>query len=236
MKFYFFISLLFCGVINSQAQNLFLEECFVGGVTVAGRTALTIIDGPFKIKWESDYNLKAAYVLTYRYNRPVAKPFSVNGNEFLWDYSSQIGEEQKEQEEGANVDFFAVHGQDITDKINIIGDSVHVYMDAHDHVSAHPNQGWWSLNFVFLYTSPSITDTTCVRIYTASQPQIAIQNYTFLKPIYKPNTDVGFSIYSDRIGPYSDRSEVGINNELLGKIWGSDAANPLVGAGVRGHF
>ena len=57
MKFYFFLTLLFYGIINAQAQNLFLEECFVGGVTVAGRTAFTIIDGPFKIKWESDYNL-----------------------------------------------------------------------------------------------------------------------------------------------------------------------------------
>src|SRR5690554_4573112 len=116
MKFYLFITFLFFGAINSQAQNLFLEECFVGGVTVAGRTALAIIDGPFKIKWESDYNLKAAYVLTYRYGRPAAKPFSVNGSEFMWDYSTQIGEEQVEND---LVEFFTVHGQEITDRKSV---------------------------------------------------------------------------------------------------------------------
>ena len=228
MKFYLFLTFLFYGVINSQAQNLFLEECFVGGITVAGRTAYSIIDGPFKIKWESDYNLKSAYVLTYRYGRPVAKPFTVNNAQFMWDNSSQIGEEQVENE---NIEFFTVHGQEITDKVNIVGDSVHVYMDAHDHIDFHPNQGWWSLDFVFLYTSPSIVDTACVRIYTASQPQIAKQSYKFLKPIYKPETDVAFSIYSDRItAERHDESRIVINDEWLGDIWGNDAANPLHGA------
>src|SRR5690554_1853316 len=160
MKFYFFLSLLFCGVINSQAQNLFLEECFVGGVTAAGRASSGLLNGSFKIKWESDHVLKDAYVLTYRYGRPMSKTFMVNNTQFSWNENSQIGEEQIDTE---NHEFFAVHGMNITDQITIEDDTIYVYMNGHDYIPLHPNQGRWSLEFIFLYTSPSINNPACIR-------------------------------------------------------------------------
>lgn len=42
----FFLSMTF----HVYGQNLFLEESFVGGVTVAGRTSNGLLDGSFKIK------------------------------------------------------------------------------------------------------------------------------------------------------------------------------------------
>src|SRR5690554_6672755 len=232
MKFYFFLSFLFCGVINAQAQNLFLEECFVGGVIAAGRTSNGLLNGSFKIKWESDHILKDVYVLTYRYGRPVSKTFTVNDIQFAWDDNSRIGEELTGAE---NTEFFAVHAMKITDQIIIENDSIYVYMDGHDHKPLHPNQGWWSLQFVFLYTSPSTYTPTCIRIYTASQEQNNAQLYFFQRPDFIEDTDVGFSIYADRLGVYNDRTCIRINNLELGCIWSSDKTNPGAGS-VRGHF
>ncbi|MCA1764544.1 MAG: hypothetical protein LC664_16350, partial [Flavobacteriales bacterium] len=96
--------------------------------------------------------------------------------------------------------------------------------------------GWYSIYCVFLYESPSITDTTCVRIYTADQVQYERQDYSIPTPNYKPGTDVGLAMHSDRLGPYIDRGAVLVNDEYLGAMWGADATNPLSGAGVRGHF
>src|SRR5690554_6937243 len=232
MKFGFLPFLVFFGWVNCQSQNLFLEECFIGGVTAAGRTSHGLLNGSFKIKWDSDYVLKDAYVFTYRYGRPVTKTFMVNDTQFAWEENSQIGEEQIDTE---NTEFFAVHGLQITDQITIENDSIHVYMNGHDHLPLHPNQGWWSLQFVFLYTSPSTTTPTCFRIYTASQKQTSAQLYFFQRPDFIENSDVGFSIYADRLGIYNDRSCIRINNVELGCVWSSDNTNPGAG-GVRGHF
>ena len=231
-----FIFFIFCYFV-SNAQNLFLEKTFVGGVTVAGRTSFTFIDGYFKIRWEPDYQLVAAYALTYRYGRPTVKPFTINGSEFLWDSSNQIGAEQLDND---NIQYFATNVQEITDKVVFTNDSIYVTMNGADFIQQHPNQGWWSLDFVFLYTSPSISDTTTIRIYTASQPQTEPQSYSFHKPVYKPGTDVGFSIYSDRVGgpfgpAYEDRTCIGINGQSLGCIWSADQTN-IGASGVRGHF
>ncbi len=228
----FLLGSLTCG-LQVFSQNLFLEECFVGGVTAAGRTSAGLLDGHFKIKWEQDYILKDAYVLTYRYGRPISKPFIVNDMEFAWSDENQIGEELLDNE---NAEYFAVHAQRITDLVMIQNDSVNVYLNGADATNLNLGQGWWSLQFVFLYTSPLILDSTCVRIYTASQPQTELQSYLFDKPDFKSGTDIGFSIYSDRLNIFfEDRTRIGINDQILGNIWGYDNINP-VAAGVRGHF
>ncbi|NEN22090.1 hypothetical protein G3O08_01050 [Cryomorpha ignava] len=232
MKWILFLGATFFIQIQVSSQNLFLEECFVGGVTASGRTSLSITDGFFKFKWETQYTLKDAYVLTYRYGRPSQIPFAIDGNEFQWDETSIIGEELYDTE---LIKFFAVHGKRVTDMVNIQKDSVYVYMDGHAPLGQQFT-GWYSLQFLFLYTSSSITDTTCINIYTASQKQTAMQKYKFEKPNYRANTDVGFSIYSDRLNIYyEDRTQIGINNDILGEIWGFDETNPGAG-GVRGHF
>ena len=130
-------------------------------------------------------------MFTYRYGRPIPKIFTVNNDSFIWDQDSQISPELPDDE---NPQYFTVHGQKITNGITIENDSLHVYMDGYDYIYEHPNQGWWSLQFVFLYTSPTINDTTCINIYIANQPQNTLQTYKFKKPNYRTSTDVGFSI------------------------------------------
>ncbi|NEN23223.1 hypothetical protein G3O08_06885 [Cryomorpha ignava] len=233
MKWSLIIILLFFSQVEMFCQNLFTEECFVGGVTAAGRTAYSFIDGSFKIKWEDNYKIKAAYVLTYRYGKPKSVPFTVNNVEYSWDVGTQVGEEQIGN---TNTGYFAVNVKNIIDNVNIQNDTISVSMNGLDTSPEIIAQGWYSLQFLFFYTSPTISDTCCIRIYTASKKQTESQSYKFEKPNYRSNTDVGFSIYSDRItNYYQDRTCIGINSTSIGCIWGEDATNIAAG-GVRGHF
>lgn len=220
-----------------QGQNLFFEECIVGGVTAAGRTgSLGPMYGKFQIHWNPDFELKKAFAFTYRYGRPVDNQIILNGVPIPLNCSSQIGNEQPD---AAPIGQFAVHGIDITNSIEISDDSISVILDAYD--GGDPiNTGWWSVMCVFIYESPETVEPVCLRIYTADRTQFAPQEYTFSTPTYDDEKDFGFSIYSDRVGSdATDRSIIGINSNFLGNIGGSDATNPMSGfndGGVRGHF
>lgn len=211
-----------------------MEDCFEGGVTAAGRTANGEVEGYFKIKWEDDYVLRAAYAITYRYSDAAPTSITLNSSSFYWDSSNQVGSTLPELD--PVLESFSVHAKDITDLINITSDSVYVFMDGHQGGNVVPNRGYFSVYCVFLYERPDISDTTCVRIYTADEVQYGRQDYDVETPNFKDNTDVGLAIHSDRLGLYVDRGAVLVNNSYLGAMYGPDATNPLTTAGVRGHF
>ncbi len=74
----------------AKAQNLFLEECFVGGVTTGGANSAGSLEGSIcEIKWESDYTLRAAYAITYRYGRPENHSMFINDTPVFWNQSNQ---------------------------------------------------------------------------------------------------------------------------------------------------
>jgi PKD repeat protein len=234
MKYLLTIWLLFTAQLSMFGQNLFLEECFQGGVTGAGRTALGLIDGHFKIKWEENFVLKAAYAVTYRYGRPEPIQFTLNSGMFQWNQSNQIGAELEELAiESKN---FAVNIENIFESVTISSDSIYVYMDGVQGNNPLLAQGWYSIYCIFLYESPDITDTTCVRIYTADQVQYTRQDYSIATPSHKNDTDIGLAIHSDRLGLFEDRGAVLVNGDYIGAMWGADGTNPLTYGGVRGHF
>ncbi|MCA1762822.1 MAG: hypothetical protein LC664_07510, partial [Flavobacteriales bacterium] len=220
-----------------SAQNLFFEECFTGGITVAGRTSLGVIDGYFRIHWDNSNTIKRAFLFTYRYGNPSDASFELEGLNLEWNASSQFGQSMPD---GAFTQSFTVHIQDVSEDLTLNDDSIYVYMDGADIINGIPNQGYWSILCVILYESPSATENICFRAYTASQPQTEAQQYEVSTPLFDGSKDVGFSIYSDRLGSTSiDRSTIGINGELLGNIGGADATNPggiFTLGGVRGHF
>jgi hypothetical protein len=237
--FFFLLLTICCSLVSSfsSAQNLFLEECFTGGVTAAGRTGtLGATNGTFQIKWEEDYILRKAIALTYRYGRPMDNELVLNGVSIPLNMTSQIGAEYPDADP---IGQFAVHGIDITDLVEISDNSISVFLEGFDD-SIPINTGWWSVMCVFLYESPTINQPMCLRVYTADRTQFAAQDYSVSTPQFDEDKDFGFSIYSDRVvADESDRTIIGINSAFLGNIGGSDATNPMPGfndGGVRGHF
>jgi len=204
-----------------QAQNLFLEDCFIGGVTTGGANTFGSAESSVcKIKWEEDYSLKAVIAITHRYGYPPNHKVVVNGDSIQWDMNSQFGEEIEEENPG--VQAFAVHAQYITDIVTIDTDSLIIDLPPQE-LGAIANQGYWPIHLVILYTSPQITAPVCIRIYTANQSQESPQLYSFIKPEILLDTPVLFSIYSDRITEFEmDRSRIRLNGVVLGDIWTAD--------------
>jgi hypothetical protein len=216
------------------AQNLFLQECFEGGVTVVGKGGIGPISGTIDLEWEQSRQIRKTYALTYRIDRPIPKSFTVDSSSLYWNYDSQVG---AEFEDGPVTHYFAVHIQEITASINLEDNTIVVEMDGTDLSSPdHINQGWWSIMFVILYESDLIQEEVCLGLYTASQPQISAQEYYIETPEFDEIKDIGFSIYAERVGQTpSDNSIIGINSFFLGEIGlGFLGGNEL--GSVQGHF
>ena len=197
----------------------------------AGLGGLGELDGSFQINWDNTNSLRNAYAITYRYDRPEPIEFSINNASLSWEYDSQVGEEFLD---GTFTNYFAVHVQEITDLIEIDSGVITVNMNGNKISADHPNQGWWSIMCVFIYENASINQKSCIDMYTASQPQNSPQEYFITTPSYSTLSDIGFSIYAERIGQTSlDNSIVGINGSLLGEI-GHWSGNEL--GSVQGHF
>jgi PKD repeat protein len=219
----------------AKAQNLFLEECFVGGVTTGGANTLGGVEGSIcEIKWDDDYVLKSAYAITYRYGYPIDHTIAINGIEVVRNMADQIGAEIEEENTATRA--FAVHIQNISDIISIEGNTLTIDLPVQPIISPISNEGYWGVHMVILYESPSITEPVCVRVYTADQSQESGQSYVFEKPDFAFDTPVLFSIYADRISEAeSDRSRVRINNQTVGDIWTDDLFSGA-STGVQGTF
>jgi PKD repeat protein len=211
-----------------EAQHLFLEECFTGGITSAGKGSLGILDGSFEIYWDENKTLRRAYAITYSYSNPEPRDFIIENGIFTWNDGNQVGSDLEGEQFTHPV---AVHIQDITDAVGITDNSISVYMNGEDVSSAEPNRGWWGIMCVFLYEDKTVDTEVCLRIYAADQSQAAPQNYSIITPEWDLDQQIGFALFADRLGgDQSDNSIVGINGELLGEI-GSPALN-----GDHGHF
>jgi hypothetical protein len=234
---FFLLIAIWCGMMPNlaTAQNLFLEECFVGGVTTGGANTLGGAEGSAcEIKWEDDYILKSAYAITYRYGFPENHSILINGVEVIRSMADQVGPEQVEEFLGNQA--FAVHIQNVSDLLTLSDGTIEIDLPVQPAVPLIVNQGYWGVHLMILYESPSITDPVCVRIYTADQSQESGQSYVFEKPEFAFDTPVLFSIYSDRLSEFeSDRSRIQINDQTLGDIWTDDLFSGA-STGVQGTF
>jgi len=232
--FVFVLFLIATTTIN--AQVIFAEDCFVGGVQAAGHSTVgSMVGGSFNINWQENFSLRRAYAICYRYGRPEPHTFHVNNSGLTWSMITQAGPELIQQ--NSATDFFAVHALDITDDLTIIGSSVSIDLPPQMFYDQNPNWGWWGVYIVILYESPAITTEVCTQIFLADQSQDFPQNYVFNKPQFDENNPVLFSVYSNRLASfYEDATNISLNNASLGDIWTSDLVSPIPSSGVQGHF
>ncbi|MCH2216429.1 MAG: hypothetical protein MK086_14785, partial [Flavobacteriales bacterium] len=217
------------------SQNLFLEDCFVGGVTTGGANTLGGVEGSVcEIKWEEDYTLRSAHAITYRLGYPLPHQITINGQAIIRDFESQFGDEIEKQNPAAEA--FAVHILDLTDEIAIDNELLIVDLPVQPILGNIPNEGYWGVHVVVTYESPTIQEPVCLRIYSANQTQEAPQVYSLDTPNYFMDSPVLLSIYADRLSESSsDRSRVILNTSSVGDIWTTDL---FTGAstGVQGTF
>src|SRR5690554_2056309 len=229
------IVLFACFIESGKGQVLFAEECFKGGITIGGHRSLgSLMNGKFQMKWEEGYELKRAFVVTYRYGRPEPHTTFINGRAVNWDYASQPGPELPEV--NTWTDYFATHVVDVTEGLEINGSELTADFPVQTFYDDDWNWGWYGACVVMLYKAPEVTEEVCLRLYTANQSQNYPQIYCVPTPDFLDNTPVVFSIFGDRIWHYDDASRISMNNEMLGDIWSGDFVFPRPEVGAQGHF
>ncbi len=237
-QYFLFISIVLqiSLINNTQAQILFAEDCFVGGVTVAGvnRDGGAGLGNKCLINWQDDFELYKAYVVSFRYGRPESHNTVVNGVQVNWNIGNQSGPEQIE--DNPSSDFFAPHAQDITDELEIFDDTLLLDFPTQTFYEHSPNWAWCSMYIVILYKSPSISSAICNRIYISDQKQDIPQLYEFNTPSYAPNHPVVLALFTSRLTGYDgDESRVLLNSQHLGDLYGEDQVIPPY-LGAQGSF
>ena len=231
--FFFLLGSLTCG-LPGFSQILFSEDCFVGGVTVAG--ANTVGAGfniKSKINWSPEKTIRKATAITYRYGRPIEFNMFVNSTPVNWNSQNIVGDELIDDDPGTL--FYATHAEDISESLIISEDTLIIDLPTQQPPSGG-NIGWFGIYIVIQYESPNISTQICNRIYIADQRQDFGQTYSLLKPNFIEETPVALSLFTSRItASESDASRVLFNNIDVGKVWEYDLNVPPT-IGVQGHF
>jgi hypothetical protein len=107
--------------ITSFSQRVFYQDILKGGVTGAGFSAgITVGFGAFGqiiASIDPSSTIKKAYLLCNRYGNADPVIIGFNGNNYLFDLSSQIGQNYITYQQGSNVEISAVHAIDVTNEI-----------------------------------------------------------------------------------------------------------------------
>ncbi len=218
-----------------HAQVLFVEDCFVGGVTVTGANTSGVAMGvQADVRWEPGFEVRRIYAVTHRLGWVAPHTMFVNGGAVHWDSSSQVGPETPLSNPWSHP--FAVHVQDVTETV-MIEDSVAIIdLPPQQFYDNAWNWGWWSIYLVILYEAPHIDQEICYRLYTADQRQDMVQNFQFATPLYLHDSPLLLSLFSTRLMALdSDKSRVWLNDEVLGDLRGNDLTVPPT-QGAQGHF
>lgn len=221
---------------SGMGQILFSQECFEGGVTVVGvnKDGNGGLEYNCELNWESDFSIRSAYLICYRFGQPPPQTILVNGSAVLYDYDSQIGPEFPYINPLAT--YYATHVVEVTNQIEINSENFTFQWLPLENPGL-ANWGWHSAHLVIRYESPSISSMVCNTIYIANQPQDTTQTYSLQKPYYTLDRPLLFSIFSSRISNwFSDSHNVFINGLLIGTIWQDDIINPTPNSGVQGSF
>jgi hypothetical protein len=231
----FTLLITFACASQINAQITFIEDCFVGGVTVSGagnRGVNPAVEAA--VRWEPTFTTRAVYAVTYRWGHIAPHSMYVNGGEVHWNLSSQVGPETPVSNPGSHP--FAVHVLDVTETVEINDSVLSINFPPQQFYSNAWNWGWWPIYLVILYEAPHIDEEVCFRLYTADQRQDMMQNYPLILPNYDNQKDLLLSTFGANIAQFSNSgSTIWFNGDTLGEVVGYDLTNPPT-FGVQGHF
>lgn len=241
MKLFASTFLFFLLSANLQAQVLYHQDTFHGGVTCVGfSTGLGAGSGIVDVHVEPGSNVRRAYLIIYKIGYDSLYPIYLNGTKFQFD-SSEIEAVFGHVVESANP--IKIYIKDITDYIaaNTL-DSYDFYLPPENFSGTN-----WGVYCPMLYIEyenyslPSVNST----LWLNDEYLDGVEYYEMvgLNPI-NTSFPVGLSILIDRACfEQIDASRVWLNGDVfglsgdsLGMIWGLDNSSINGCNGAKGHF
>ncbi len=231
---------LFCGFLFIKgnfinAQNLFHQDIFYGGVTAGGfSTGQGFGTGTLSLYIEPGSIIRKAYLFSYRIGYPPSVPITVNGNSYIFDTLNCIMIASHASIWATPV---SLYYYDITADLNSsITSNFNITIP--DQFGLPINWGWWSAFIYVEYENP-ILSKVATSVWINDKDFLGNENYS-MSGMNQINTSnpVAFSLMTDRACNNSnDGTIVTLNSNNLGIIGGSDAINNFWNcSGTKGHF
>jgi len=238
-RFIILLPLFFGICFNSMGQSIFYQDVCICGSTGAGFSSgifNTVVDGQIEVNIEPGSTIKKAYLICNRFGIVQPATITFNQSSLIFDLSNQIGQNYNLNFSNGN-HVSAVHALDVTSEIN---STQNIYPIS---IPAQLNNGnlgvkYGAFYLFVIYENSNLTNTT-VSLVINEKDATSTVNYQIdnLLPVNNFNP-IGLAIHSDIIGDtIVDGTYVYLNDNYLGLIGGSDAANnSYTGGGVKGHF
>jgi len=219
---------------TTQAQIVYLQNTFYGGVTGAGfSTGQGVGSGTFSVHIEPNSTIKNAYLICYRIGYAPSSNISLNGTIYSLDSTDII------------TSFF--HTNPYASPASIIIKDISSFISSNDtnYFVEIPNQpnlpinwGYYTVYLYIEYENILLNRVNSLLILN-NKNMTGNENYLInhINPI-NVLFPVGYSIYTDRTGSgFSPNINLFFNSYNLGIFGGSDNVNSNWNfSGVKGHF
>lgn len=233
MRWLFFI-LMSIAYYNYNAQLIFKQDIFKGGITGAGfSTGQGSGSGEFYIHIESGSIIKKAYLFSLRIGYPPSTEIVLNNTPFLFDTTSVLASFTHTNPYASPI---SLCFKDVTNEIDPNIDTYHVQIPLQSGLPV--NWGYYSVYLYVEYEHSLLSRVNSVVI-TNNQNFTGNEFYNVANiNSIDTSKNVGFALYTDRTGSGLIKNEdVIINGNYIGTIGGSDQINQFHEfAGVKGHF
>ncbi|NBW59028.1 MAG: hypothetical protein EBR41_00405 [Crocinitomicaceae bacterium] len=218
-----------------NAQNLFHQDIFYGGVTAAGfSTGQGFGDGALNLYIEPGSTIRRAYLFSYRIGFPPSVPITVNNHPYLFDTLNCVMSVHHTNPYAIPIKLYYF---DITEDL-VLSPTTSFNIIIPNQFGLPINWGWWTAFLYVEYDNPTLSKIA-TSVWINNQDYIGYENYSMsgMNPINTSNP-VGLSLMLDRgCNNKTEGKVVNVNGNTLGTIGVVDAVNPLHScAGTKGHF
>jgi gliding motility-associated-like protein len=218
-----------------NAQNLFHQDIFYGGVTAGGfSSGQGFGDGALNLYIEPGSTIRRAYLFSYRIGFPPSVPITVNNHPYLFDTLNCV---MSVHHTNPYANPIKLYYCDITEDL-VLSPTTSFNISIPNQFGLPINWGWWTAFLYVEYDNPTLSKIA-TSIWINKQDYIGYENYSMLgmNPINTSNP-VGLSLMLDRgCNNTTDSKIVNVNGNTLGTIGIADAVNPFFNcAGSKGHF
>ncbi len=221
---------------NINAQLIFHQDTYHGGVTGAGFSAgLGFGTGSFNVFIEPGSTIRKAYLFTYKIGHPPVDTIALNGYNYVFNTSEIVSVFSHLNTYASPITIYA---KDITTDITPTNLTYNVSLPSKLGLPIN-----WGYNTVYLHVEyenillPKITSN--IIINTIDNLGFETYNITNLNPI-NTSFPIGFAINTDRFSYYLAPFyyELNLNSNNIGNIgFQPDNINSIWNAaGVKGHY